>query len=107
MLSPGGAFKSHQAETGAGVSPLTHADTVLHILTVKHDIINPFFCFFLTSPLDDEMGGTHQEEESGIKARARGFSSSFTGPFPDQRWSRRSKITEQLGGAPAGWGIVL
>lgn len=43
MLSPGGAFKSHQAETGAGVSPLTHADTVLHVLTVKYCIINPFF----------------------------------------------------------------
>lgn len=105
MLSPGGAFKSHQAETGAGVSPLTLADTVLHVLTVKHDIINPFF--FLISPLDNEMGERHQEEELGIKAQARGFSSSFRGPFPDQRWSRRSKITEQLGGALAGWGIVL
>lgn len=47
MLSPGGAFKSHQAETGAGVSPLTHADTVLHVLTVKHAIINPFFFLYL------------------------------------------------------------
>lgn len=64
MLSPGGAFKSHQAEIEAGVFLLTHADAVLHVLTVKHGIINRFFL----SPYDDEMAGRHQEEELDIKA---------------------------------------
>lgn len=77
MLSPGGAFKSHQAEIEAGVFLLTHVDAVLHVLTVKHAIINPFL-----STYDDKMAGQHQEEELDIKAWARGLHPASEGLSP-------------------------
>lgn len=52
MLSWGGAFKRQQAKIEAGVFLLTHVDTAMHVLTVKHATINPFL-----SPFDDEMAG--------------------------------------------------
>ncbi len=41
-LSRGGTFKRQEAKTEAGVLLLTHVGAVLHVLTVKRAIINPF-----------------------------------------------------------------
>lgn len=55
MLSRGGAFERRREKRSEQVFSLslTHVDAVLHVLTVKHAIINPFF-FYLP---DDEMAG--------------------------------------------------
>lgn len=72
MLSRGGAFKRQYAKTKAGVSLVTHVAAVLHVITVKHAIINLF-----VSRHGDEMPGRHQEEREGreldVNARAPGL----------------------------------
>lgn len=93
MLSPGGTFKSHQAEIEAGVFLLTHADAVLHVLTVKHAIINRFFYLPMTMKWLDDI-----KRKSWILKLEPGGFISLQRAFP------RSKMEQEVKDhRAAGW----
>lgn len=98
MLSWGGAFERQREKRSEQVFSLSHTcgcrAACSNCQTCHHQSV--FFISLTMKWLDDikrrEEGGSWVSE---LELKA---SSSFRGPFPDQRGSSGSRITEQLGG---------